>query len=359
MAVTVAGVVESVRTDTSDPMTWSHNSGTASPQGVVIMFMHGTSSTDHVVSVTYGTRSLTRIQRNTDTSTEPGAAEIWFAGGGIPTGTQTVTADLASGTTDDIHGVSITLDAAFDLVKLSNGGVNENTANPSVALTNTSGNSAMAFAAMYSGLSTIASLAAGTDCTFFTTSELSGNFTSGGFRQTTASTENFTIAVTSATDDVAFAAANFGESVVAAAVGSYSITGTAATLKVGFKLIADVGSYAITGTAATLARGYTLAVASGLYYLNGQDLTFRFFRLSAASGSYELVGSQSLRAFTLALASGVYSISGVDATLTYAQHFTLTVDSGVYALSGTDVTFIYTPAGGATGHLLAIMGMGG
>ena len=64
MAVTVAGTVESLRTDTSDPMTWSHNSGTTSPQGVIVMFLHGTSTTDHVSTVTYGTKSLTRVVRH-------------------------------------------------------------------------------------------------------------------------------------------------------------------------------------------------------------------------------------------------------------------------------------------------------
>lgn len=222
MAVTVAGFVESVRTDTSDPMTWSHNSGTASPQGVLVAIMHGTSSTDHVVSVTYGSKSLAFIQRNVDTTTEPGAASWWFAGEGIPTGTQTVTVELSSGTTDDIHGVSITLDGDRDLSILHKDGVDGNTANPSVALTNSSGSSAMSFAAMYSGLSTIASLAAGADCTLFTTSELAGNFCSACVRQTTASTANFTVAVTSATDDVAFSAVMVQENPVPPVPTSYA-----------------------------------------------------------------------------------------------------------------------------------------
>ena len=214
MAVTVAGIVESLRTGTTDPHTWTHDQGVGSPQGVIVMAMHGTSSTDHVSAVTYGGVALTRIQRNTDTANEFGAAEIWFRGNSIPTGNQTVSCDLASGTTDDIHFVSITLDADGDLMVVDQDGIGENAANPSVTL-QYQGRTCMAFAALYSGLSTIASLAAGASCTFFTTSELAGNFCSGGFRQTTAGSSDFAMAVTAATDDVAYAAIAVSEKVVA------------------------------------------------------------------------------------------------------------------------------------------------
>lgn len=210
MAVTVAGFVESLRTDTSDPMTWSHNQGTSGPKGVLVALMHGTSSTDHVVSVTYGSLSLTRICRGVDTAGEPGAAEWWFGGGRtvtIPTGTQTVTADLASGTTDDIHGVSITLDAATYLEVVSSAFIDVSTtlANPSTMLPH-SGRNGMGFAAFYSGLSTIASITAIANCTLFTTSELAGNFTSCCIRQTTSGTADFAVGATSAGDDVGWAA---------------------------------------------------------------------------------------------------------------------------------------------------------
>src|SRR5690348_8787000 len=108
MTVTVAGIVESLRTDTSDPMTWSHNTGTTSPEGVVVMLAHGTESTDLVVGVTYGGVAMSRIQTNTDTVTEPGRSYIYFLGTGVPTGTQTVSVDLTSATTTDLFGISYT-----------------------------------------------------------------------------------------------------------------------------------------------------------------------------------------------------------------------------------------------------------
>jgi hypothetical protein len=205
VGIVAAGVVESLRTDTSDPMTWSHNQGTTGPKGVLVGIMHGTSDTDHVSTVTYGTKSLARVQRNTDAATEPGAAEWWFATGSIPTGTQTVTADLASGTTDDILGVSITLDADADLEVLDVDGIDGNTANPSVTM-NVASRYAMAFAAFYSGLTAHTSITAGTGSKKITTQELSGNFTAVATRQIVTNRADFAMACTSVTDDVAYAA---------------------------------------------------------------------------------------------------------------------------------------------------------
>jgi len=202
----VAGVVESLRTGTTDPMTWSHDQGTTAPKGVLVGFIHGTSATDHVSSVTYGGFALTRYQRNVDTATEPGACEWWFRGENIPTGTQTVSADLASGTTDDILGISITLNGPRDLEIIDTDGISDtNAANPTVTL-QYGGREAMAFAAHYSGLTAHTSLAAGANCEKISTAEITGNFTGASFRQTTAGTVVFAIAVTSGADDLAYSA---------------------------------------------------------------------------------------------------------------------------------------------------------
>src|SRR5690349_6557173 len=137
MTVTVAGIVENLRTGTTDPWTWSHNTGTTSPEGVVVMICHGTESTDLVVSVTYGGVTMQRIQTNVDTATEAGRSYIYFLNGtpnAVPTGTQTVSVDLTSATTTDIFGISYTLDGADDLVIVDSDGIDNNVANPSVTL---------------------------------------------------------------------------------------------------------------------------------------------------------------------------------------------------------------------------------
>jgi len=69
----------------------------------------------------------------------------------------------------------------------------------------------MAFAAQYSGVTAQTSLTAGTNCTKVGSGELTGNFCSGVVRQTTGGTSDFTVAMTSAADDLAFAAMMVGE----------------------------------------------------------------------------------------------------------------------------------------------------
>src|SRR5690242_13882826 len=213
MTVTVAGIVESLRTDTSDPMTWSHNTGTTSPEGVVVMLAHGTESTDLVVGVTYGGVAMSRIQTNTDTVTEPGRSYIYFLGTGVPTGTQTVSVDLTSGTTTDIFGISYTLDGADDLVVVDNNGVNENATNPGVTLAY-GGRTCMSFAVVYSGVSLNSSVSAGASCTKDSTTDLAGNFTCAVEHQTTAGSSDFAIGFTIASDDVAFSAIAVSERIV-------------------------------------------------------------------------------------------------------------------------------------------------
>lgn len=206
MTITVDTFTEpNIRTDTTSPQQFSHAGAVSGVQGVVVAIMHGATAADHITAVSYGGVALTRIQRNVDAGGELGAAELWFRGNGLPAGTQTVSYTCGA-TTDDIHAVCTTLLSPVPTLRVnSNAGINNNIANPSVALT-TSGWSGMAFAAMYSGLSTVGLVTAGVDCTAYSTLDLAGLFTSRVIRQTTGGTGNFTIAAISASDDVAFAA---------------------------------------------------------------------------------------------------------------------------------------------------------
>jgi hypothetical protein len=92
--------------------------------------------------------------------------------------------------------------------------------------------------------------------------------------------------------------------------GSYSITGTAATLtKSGGKLLtATPGSYAIAGTAATLRIGHKLTASASSYAITGPSVTF--IKSAAAPR-------------LLTTTSGAYLISGTAATLTYSAIITL------------------------------------
>lgn len=154
---------------------------------------------------------------------------------------------------------------------------------------------------------------------------------------------------------------------ITAGAGSYTLTGTAATLKVGRKVAAASGSYALTGTAATLKLGKTIAAAAGSYSLTGQPATLRRTRLlGAGSGSYALSGTAAtLKAtklvaanggtYTLtgtaatlragrvvAAAAGAYTLTGQPATLTAGVNYTLGADAGAYVVTGSTATFVAT-----------------
>lgn len=202
--------VESVRTGTGSPQTWSHTAASSGVKGVVVCINHGTSSTDHISAVTYGGVAMSRIQRNTDTATEPGASEIWFLGSSIPQGTQTVSATCGA-TTDDIQFVSISFLASADLEVIDFDGISENIANPSVTLQYT-GRTAIAICTIYSGLGTVTNLTELTGVGRLHDHDY-GNFISVVSVQNFAGSSDFTIGHSSGgtSDDVAFSAIAIAE----------------------------------------------------------------------------------------------------------------------------------------------------
>lgn len=208
MPVTVNAATEDVRTLTTSPQTFSHAGAASGVKGVVLALVHGTSSTDHVTAASYGGVALTRIQRNVDTTTEPGAAELWFLGAGVPQGTQTVSYTPGA-TTDDFHAVAITLLGADDLEVVAQGGVSDNVADPSVTLAYT-GRTCMSFAALYGGGAAPTSFTPNANCATVHDHDL-GAFYSEIIRQTTAGSADFAIGGTASSDDVAYAAIAISE----------------------------------------------------------------------------------------------------------------------------------------------------
>jgi len=326
LTITVDAATEHVRTDTTSPQTFSHVGAASGVKGVVLAICHGVSSTDHVSAASYGGTNLTRIQRNTDTAGEPGAAELWFLGASVPQGTQTVSYTPGS-TTDDIQAVAITLLGAADLEVIDQDGISENATDPSVTL-QYGGRSAMAFAAAYSGLGAPANWTPNANCTGVHDHDF-GVFISKVIRQTTAGTADFAIGGTAALDDVAFAAIAVSE--VAgpdiAATGSLSIAGIAALVATGALLAA--GSVSIVGAADLDARGTIVAagalsisgaadldaigqlLAAGSIFITGAaDLTSAATDDIAAAGSLSITGAADLDAIGSVAAAGSIAIDG-------------------------------------------------
>ena len=204
--------LESIRTATTDPWTFAYTPLEAL-KGVIVAVIHGVSSTDHVVSMTFDGNAMTRINTATDTATEPGRADLWRYFADIPVATATISADLASATTDDIHFVVIPLTGAANLEVVDSDLINENATNPSRTL-QYGGRMCAAVAALYGGGAAPTSFTENANCTRVHDHDL-GAFYAVVLRQTTPGTADFAIGGTAAADDVAYVAAAISEVVVA------------------------------------------------------------------------------------------------------------------------------------------------
>jgi len=120
-----------------------------------------------------------------------------------------------------------------------------------------------------------------------------------------------------------------------AEVGSYSITGQAATTAASRLFNAEAGAYSLTGQAATLALSKELSANSGSYAINGQAADFVLAKaISADAGSYLLTGQLAalLRSTVFSADTGAYVITGQAATLSRAANFS--ADAGTYVVTG-------------------------
>jgi hypothetical protein len=127
---------------------------------------------------------------------------------------------------------------------------------------------------------------------------------------------------------------------LAAAAGSYALTGSAAALKAARLLAAAAGAYTLTGSAATVRVARLLSAAAGAYVVTGQAAgLYKGRTLTAGAGSYGLSGSAAAlkAARKIVATAGTYALTGSDATLIY----TIVSTSGrVYILPATGRTFV-------------------
>ena len=149
--------------------------------------------------------------------------------------------------------------------------------------------------------------------------------------------------------------------------GSFTQTGTAATLLQGYAFDADAGSYTQTGTAVTMRKGFTMAVDAGSFTLTGSDARpwigyaidadpgafvlsgtaadlLHAQILDAAGGSFTLTGTAGtladlLRGYAIDADAGAFALTGTAADLLY--HRVFPVGSGAFTLTGTDATLLY------------------
>ncbi|WP_438278081.1 hypothetical protein [Nitrobacter sp.] len=143
----------------------------------------------------------------------------------------------------------------------------------------------------------------------------------------------------------------------AASTGSYTLAGTNATLRKTSRIAAQAGSYALTGSNAALKHGWRLIAGSGEYALSGSDVSVhRFYALDAGVASYTLIGSDPDFGLSHVLkpADASYSFTGSDASLTKLSNQTLAADIGSYDFSGFDVRLLrgWSAAAGSGAYAL-------
>ncbi len=140
-----------------------------------------------------------------------------------------------------------------------------------------------------------------------------------------------------------------------AASGTLAITGADATLTYAtagiYSLDAGAGSFAATGAAASLLAGRALAAGAGAHALTPADAGLRLARvLDAAAGAYGATGADAgLRSDRrLQADAGAAALAGSDLGLLYAQAgaYVLTAGTGAFAWTGTDAALGYTQATG-------------
>lgn len=135
----------------------------APPKAIWIGIAQEISNTDVITSVTYGGVTMDRVATNgfaQDTVTEFGAAYQYFLGSGIPTGPQTVSITVASGTDPKTAWV-LSLAGVSDTQIVASGRVQENGTNPSVTTTTDSNYSGICVACFWWGGVPVSGISAG------------------------------------------------------------------------------------------------------------------------------------------------------------------------------------------------------
>ncbi len=126
--------------------------------------------------------------------------------------------------------------------------------------------------------------------------------------------------------------------------GSYSLTGSAASLLLKRQLAAAAGSYALTGTTANLKVGKKVAAAAGSYQVSGVNASLLHgWKVAAAAGSYSITGQTAslLHKWILGASAGAYNITGSVVGLLKPGNKILAADAGSYSISGQAASLLH------------------
>ena len=202
------------------PVTWTHTPA-GTPRGAIVLAQQiGTSSDFINGTVSYGGVAMTRVATNgfaQDTAAEAASVYAYFLGSGLPTGAQTVSIAHDTGIFGTKHAICITLTGAADLEVVASGRVQEDAANPSIALDSGSRTAVKVFN-LYSGQDAIASITNTAGMTRVLAEKYSADVVCRvyGYR-TTPGSGSETVLQTATSDDVAMVGLAIAEVVAATA----------------------------------------------------------------------------------------------------------------------------------------------
>lgn len=128
---------------------------------------------------------------------------------------------------------------------------------------------------------------------------------------------------------------------LAAAAGTFALTGTAIALLMSRRLVASGGSFTLSGQTAALLVGRAIAAGAGAFALTGSDAGLNLpaaKTIVAGPGSFAVTGTSAalLQARKVAASAGSFAVSGVAATLKAAKR--AVAAAGSFALTGTDAS---------------------
>ena len=141
--------------------------------------------------------------------------------------------------------------------------------------------------------------------------------------------------------------------------GTFTVSGTDASLQQGYHLSAESGTFAVSGTDASLEQGYVLSAESGTFAVTGTAAFFNLTRFGEP-GVYTITGTAASLEWhrVLTAESGTYTITGADATLNYSgSGASLEVDSGAFTVTGADASLLHGRTLGAQAGSVTVTGV--
>lgn len=162
----------------------------------------------------------------------------------------------------------------------------------------------------------------------------------GQLQSTAAATGTTTITVTTSTSDsnnviMALRPASSGYTITAVG-GTFTVTGTAASLTRALEIVASGGTFTFSGLDAALQLGYQIAASGGGWTISGLDASLLYAIIMAAdTTAFTVTGTDATLTYTIDMpaATTAFGTTGSDVSFLYDR--VLTAESGSFGVSGT------------------------